>query len=72
MSIKNTLTSYKQIMKLKVSHCNSVHDINGEKQTNGHQEETDEIMSHPCVEHTAIINSAVVDLHTGNNLLLCY
>lgn len=70
--MKNTLILFEQIIKYKLSHCDSVGNINDEKQANIHQEEIDEITSHPCVEHTAIVNSAAVDLHTGNSLLLCY
>lgn len=29
-------------------------------------------LRHIRVEHTAIVNSVAVDLHTGNSLLLCY
>lgn len=70
--MKNTLIVFEQIIKYKLSHCNFVSNINDEKQANIHQEETDGITSHQCVEHTAIVNSAAVDRHTGNSLLLCY
>lgn len=69
--MKNTLILFEQIIKYKLSHCDSVGNINDEKQDNIHQKETDKIMSYLCVEHTAIVNSAAVDLHTGNSLL-CY
>lgn len=70
--MKNTFILFEQIIKYKLSHCDFVSNINDEIQANIHREETDGIMSHPCVEHTAIVNSAAVDLHTGNSLLLCY
>lgn len=69
--MKNTLILFEQIIKYKLSHSDFVSNINNENQANIHQK-TDVITSHPCVEHTAIVNSAAVDLHTGNSLLLCY